>query len=41
MRIDDEIQSSKFEDNYQKAVINVAFTSSWLSNLFRVQFRKI
>src|SRR6478609_6324547 len=40
MRIDEEIQSSKFEDNYQKAVINVAFTSSWLSNTFRCKFEK-
>ena len=40
MRIDDEIQSSKFEDNYQKAVINVTYTYGWLSNAFRCQFER-
>ena len=40
MRIDDEIQSSKFEDNYHKAVINVNYTYGWLSNAFRCKFEK-
>jgi len=40
MRIDDEIQSSKFEDNYHKLVINIAYTDSWLSNSFRCKFEK-
>lgn len=40
MRIDDEIQSSKFEDNYHKAVINITYTYGWLSNTFRFQFEK-
>jgi DNA-binding MarR family transcriptional regulator len=40
MRIDDEIQSSKFEDNYHKLVINIAYTDSWLSNTFRCKFEK-
>ncbi len=40
MRIDDEIQSSKFEDNYHKAVINVTYTYGWLSNAFRCQFEQ-
>jgi DNA-binding MarR family transcriptional regulator len=40
MRIDEEIQSSKFEDNYHKAVINIAYTDGWLSNLFRCKFEK-
>ena len=40
MRIDDEIQSSKFEDNYHKAVINVTYTYGWLSNTFRCQFER-
>src|ERR1700729_4222001 len=40
MRIDDEIQSSKFEDNYHKLVINIAYTDSWLSNSFRCKFAK-
>jgi DNA-binding MarR family transcriptional regulator len=40
MRIDDEIQSSKFEDNYQKAVINVFYTEGWLNNSLRCHFEK-
>ncbi len=40
MRIDDEIQSTKFEDNYQKAAINIAYTAGWLSNNFRCHFDK-
>src|ERR1700712_4010942 len=40
MRIEDEIQSSKFEDAYQKAVINLFFTEGWLSNLMRGEFEK-
>jgi DNA-binding MarR family transcriptional regulator len=39
MRIDDEI-SSKFEDNYQKVIINLAFTDGWISNLLRPHFDK-
>jgi len=40
MRIDEEIQSTKFEDNYQKAVINISYTSGWLSNILRPEFEK-
>jgi DNA-binding MarR family transcriptional regulator len=40
MRIDEEIQSSKFDDNYHKLVINIAYTDGWLSNLFRCKFEK-
>jgi DNA-binding MarR family transcriptional regulator len=40
MRIDDEIQSSKFEDSYHKLVINIAYTESWLSNSFRCKFER-
>jgi DNA-binding MarR family transcriptional regulator len=40
MSIDEEIQSSKFEDSYHKAVINVTYTYSWLSNAFRCQFER-
>jgi DNA-binding MarR family transcriptional regulator len=40
MRIDEEIQSTKFEDNYQKAVINISYTSGWLGNLIRGEFEK-
>ncbi len=31
MRIEDEIQQKTFKSNYQKAQINVLFTSAWLS----------
>jgi DNA-binding MarR family transcriptional regulator len=40
MRIDEEIQSSKFEDNYHKAVVNITYTYGWLSNVFRCRFEK-
>ena len=40
MRIDEEIQSSKFEDNYHKAVINVNYTYGWLNNGMRCHFEK-
>ncbi|MDB5116247.1 MAG: MarR family transcriptional regulator [Mucilaginibacter sp.] len=40
MRIDDEIQSTNFEDNYQKAVINIFFTEGWLNNSLRCHFEK-
>lgn len=40
MRIDDEIQSNNFEDNYHKVAINIAYTSGWLNNAFRCHFDK-
>ena len=40
MRIDEEIKSDNFEDNYHKAVINVAYTSGWLNNILRCRFEK-
>lgn len=40
MRIDDEIKSTKFEDNYQKAVININFTYGWLNNKLKGEFGK-
>lgn len=40
MRIDEEIQSSKFEDNYHKLIINVSYTEGWLNNLFKCRFEK-
>ena len=40
MRIEEEIQSTKFEDNYQKAVININYTQNWLSNHLRGEFDK-
>jgi len=40
MRIEEEIQSTKFEDNYHKAVINIAYTDAWLDNTIRPYFEK-
>jgi len=40
MRIEEEIQTSNFEDNYHKLVINISYTSGWLNNLLRPQFEK-
>ncbi|MDT3402578.1 MarR family winged helix-turn-helix transcriptional regulator [Mucilaginibacter terrae] len=40
MKIEDEIQSSKFEDNYHKMVINISYSYSWMSNLLRLAFEK-
>jgi DNA-binding MarR family transcriptional regulator len=40
MRIEEAIQSTKFEDNYQKVIINVGYTSGWLNNLLRPEFEK-
>src|SRR5882757_7426071 len=40
MRIDEEIRSTNFEDNYHKAVINISYTYSWLNNVFRCKFEK-
>ncbi len=40
MRIEEEIQSNKFEDNYHKVVINMAYTYGWLNNFMRCHFEK-
>ncbi len=40
MRIDDEIQSSKFVDNYHKVTVNINYTYGWLTHLFRHIFEK-
>ena len=40
MHIEEEIQSTNFEDNYHKAVINISYTYSWLNNVLRCQFEK-
>lgn len=40
MKIEDEIQTSRFEDNYHKMVINVSYSYSWMSNLLRLAFEK-
>ncbi|RZA01548.1 MAG: MarR family transcriptional regulator [Sphingobacteriaceae bacterium] len=40
MSIEDDIQSTKFEDNFQKVAINIAYTDGWLHNNFRAHFEK-
>ncbi len=40
MRIDEEIQTTKFEDNYHKVIINIAYTEGWLNNMIRPHFEK-
>lgn len=40
MSIEDDIQSTKFEDNFQKVAINIAYTDGWLHNNFRTHFEK-
>jgi DNA-binding MarR family transcriptional regulator len=40
MHIDQEILSSKFEDNYHKAVVNITYTYGWINNLLRAEFEK-
>src|ERR1700710_3083330 len=40
MRIEEEIQSTNFEDNYHKAVINISYTYGWLNNAFKCKFEK-
>lgn len=40
MELEKEIHSNKFEDNYQKAVINVSYTYNWISNILRNRLEK-
>jgi len=40
MSIEDDIQSTKFEDNYHKAIININYTAGWLSNVLRCEFER-
>jgi DNA-binding MarR family transcriptional regulator len=40
MHIEEEIQSTNFEDNYHKAVVNITYTYGWLNNVFRCKFEK-
>jgi DNA-binding MarR family transcriptional regulator len=40
MKIEEEIQSTKFEDDFQKAVINLTYTYGWLNNALRGHFEK-
>ena len=40
MKIEEEIQSTKFEDNFQKSVINLTYTYGWLNNALCCHFEK-
>jgi DNA-binding MarR family transcriptional regulator len=40
MEIEKEIVSNKFEDNYQKAVVNLIYTYGWINNLLRQRLDK-
>ena len=40
MKIEEEIQSTKFEDNYHKAVVNLTYTYGWLNNILRAEFER-
>lgn len=40
MGIEEDIKSTNFEDNYQKAVINLSYTYGWLNNFLRAEFEK-
>lgn len=40
MELEKEITSNKFENNYQKTVVNVLFTYGWVTNLLRKRFDK-
>lgn len=40
MELEKEIQSSKFEDNYHKAVVNISYTYNWLNNILRIRLEK-
>ena len=40
MELEKEIHSKNFEDNYQKAVINVSYTYNWISNILRNRLEK-
>ncbi|AMR32052.1 transcriptional regulator [Mucilaginibacter sp. PAMC 26640] len=40
MGIEEDIKSTNFEDNYHKAVINLAYTYGWINNFSRPKFEK-
>ena len=40
MEIEKEIYSNKFENNHQKAIINLIYTYGWITNLLRQQLNK-
>jgi len=40
MEIEKEIYSNKFENNHQKAIVNLIYTYGWITNLIRQQLNK-
>jgi DNA-binding MarR family transcriptional regulator len=40
MEIEKEIFSNKFENNHQKAIINLIYTYGWITNLLKQQLNK-
>jgi DNA-binding MarR family transcriptional regulator len=40
MEIEKEIYNKKFEDNHQKAVVNLIYTYGWITNLLRLKLNK-
>ena len=40
MKLEKEIASNKFENNYHKSVVNVLYTYGWVTNLLRKRFDK-
>lgn len=39
MKIEDELKQGKFQSNVHKALVNLMFTNSWISDRFRVVFK--
>ena len=39
MKIEDEIQQKKFKDDYQKLVVNLLYTSNWMTAHFEAFFK--
>ncbi len=40
MEIEKEIASSKFENNHQKAIVNLIYTYGWITNLLKQRLNK-
>lgn len=40
MEIEKEIFSNKFEDNHQKAIVNLIYTYGWITNLLKQRLNK-
>jgi DNA-binding MarR family transcriptional regulator len=40
MKLEKEIASNKFENNYHKSLVNVVYTYGWITNLLKKRFDK-